>query len=131
MSGVPILEGSAPGVRGGLPDARQREHVIKDQSQRTTDGVVDHASLSTRQVSVSIDDGVAIVRLDRADKLNALDVPMLSALVDTGEQLKQDSSVRVVVLSGEGRGFAQGVRVEGMGASDEPASSSTSCRNPS
>jgi enoyl-CoA hydratase/carnithine racemase len=77
---------------------------------------VNHASLSTQRVAVSIDDGVASVRLNRANKLNALDVPMLSALVDTGEQLKQDSSVRVVVLSGEGRGFCAGLDVGSLQA---------------
>jgi enoyl-CoA hydratase/carnithine racemase len=80
------------------------------------DGVVDQASLTTQRVTVSIDDGVASVRLNRADKLNALDVPMLRALVDTGEQLKQDSSVRVVVLSGEGRGFCAGLDVGSLQA---------------
>ena len=77
---------------------------------------MDHASVSTQRVTVSIDDGVASVRLNRADKLNALDVPMLSALVDTGEQLKQDLSVRVVVLSGEGRGFCAGLDVGSLQA---------------
>jgi enoyl-CoA hydratase/carnithine racemase len=77
---------------------------------------VDQASLTTQRVTVSIDDGVASVRLNRADKLNALDVPMLAALVDTGEQLKQDSSVRVVVLSGEGRGFCAGLDVGSLQA---------------
>jgi enoyl-CoA hydratase/carnithine racemase len=80
------------------------------------DGVVDQASLTTQRVTVSIDDGVASVRLNRADKLNALDVPMLAALADTGEQLKQDSSVRVVVLSGEGRGFCAGLDVGSLQA---------------
>jgi enoyl-CoA hydratase/carnithine racemase len=77
---------------------------------------VDQASSSAQRVTVSIDDGVASVRLNRADKLNALDVPMLAALVDTGEQLKQDSSVRVVVLSGEGRGFCAGLDVGSLQA---------------
>jgi enoyl-CoA hydratase/carnithine racemase len=77
---------------------------------------MDHASLSTHPPTVSIDDGVASVRLNRADKLNALDVPMLSALVDTAEQLKQDSSVRVVILSGEGRGFCAGLDVGSLQA---------------
>ena len=77
---------------------------------------MDRASPSTQRVTVSIDDGVASVRLNRADKLNALDVPMLSALVETGAQLKQDSSVRVVVLSGEGRGFSAGLDVGSLQA---------------
>lgn len=33
------------------------------------------------------DDGVADVRLFRADKMNALDAAMFQALIDTGEKL--------------------------------------------
>ena len=61
------------------------------------------------RVSVTIDGGVADVRLDRPDKINALDPAMFEAIVATGESLKQDPSVRAVVLSGEGRGFCAGL----------------------
>lgn len=61
------------------------------------------------RVTVSIDDGVADVRLSRPEKINALDGPMFSAIVDAGERLKADRSVRAVVLSGEGRGFCAGL----------------------
>jgi enoyl-CoA hydratase/carnithine racemase len=61
------------------------------------------------RVTCTITDGVADVRLNRADKLNALDMAMFDALVDTGEALKEDHSVRAVVLSGEGRGFCAGL----------------------
>lgn len=66
------------------------------------------ARMSDR-ISLTIAGGVADVRLNRPDKVNALDSAMFQALVDTGEQLKADSSVRVVVLSGEGRGFCAGL----------------------
>lgn len=61
------------------------------------------------RVSVTIDGGVADVRLDRPDKINALDPAMFAAIVATGESLKVDASVRAVVLSGEGRGFCAGL----------------------
>ena len=61
------------------------------------------------RVTVSVKDGVADVRMNRPDKINALDGPMFAGLVETGERLKADSSVRVVVLSGEGRGFCAGL----------------------
>jgi enoyl-CoA hydratase/carnithine racemase len=61
------------------------------------------------RIRVEIKDGVADVRLIRADKMNALDSAMMSALVETGERLKEDSSVRAVVLSGEGRAFCAGI----------------------
>lgn len=56
-----------------------------------------------------MDNGIADVRLNRPDKLNALDQAMFQGIVDAGEGLKSDPDVRVVVLSGEGRGFCAGL----------------------
>src|SRR5262245_42975874 len=61
------------------------------------------------RVTYTIEGGVADVRLNRPDKLNALDPAMFEALIDTGEALKNNPSVRAVVLSGEGRGFCAGL----------------------
>ncbi|RXG85146.1 crotonase/enoyl-CoA hydratase family protein [Bradyrhizobium zhanjiangense] len=61
------------------------------------------------RVSISISEGVADVRLMRADKMNALDQAMFEALVAATERLSKDKSVRVVVLSGEGRAFCAGL----------------------
>ena len=61
------------------------------------------------RVSVSISEGVADVRLVRADKMNALDIPMFEALVVTTERLAAEKGLRAVVLSGEGRAFCAGL----------------------
>ena len=61
------------------------------------------------RVTVHITDGVADVRLNRPDKLNALDGDMFVALVDVAGRLARDTSVRAVVLSGEGRAFSAGL----------------------
>lgn len=61
------------------------------------------------RVSITISEGVADVRLVRADKMNALDQAMFEALVATTERLSKDKSVRAVVLSGEGRAFCAGL----------------------
>jgi enoyl-CoA hydratase/carnithine racemase len=63
------------------------------------------------RVTCTIHGGVADVRLNRPDKLNALDLDMFDALVETGERLRDDRSVRAAVLSGEGRGFCAGLDV--------------------
>jgi enoyl-CoA hydratase/carnithine racemase len=71
------------------------------------------------RVAVAIADGVADVRLVRADKMNALDAAMFEALVATTERLSQEKGVRVVVLSGEGKAFCAGLdmsRFAGMSA---------------
>src|SRR3981081_919055 len=62
-----------------------------------------------KRVSVSISEGVADVRLVRADKMNALDAAMFDALVATSDRLSREKGVRAVVLSGEGRSFCAGL----------------------
>ena len=61
------------------------------------------------RVLIDIQDHVAHVRLNRPDKMNALDDAMFEAIVDTGEQLKANPDIRAVVLSGEGRAFCAGL----------------------
>jgi len=65
--------------------------------------------MSDRVVVERLAGGVADVRLNRADKMNALDMPMFEALVATGTELARDASLRAVVLSGEGRAFSAGL----------------------
>lgn len=68
----------------------------------------------TDRVTVAIADGVADVRLNRPDKMNALDGEMFRALLETGAALAANRSVRAVVLSGEGRGFCAGLDFGGF-----------------
>lgn len=66
------------------------------------------------RIQVSMDDGVADVRLNRPEKMNALDGEMFSALVETADALAGDASLRCVVLSGEGRAFCAGLDFSGF-----------------
>ena len=61
------------------------------------------------RVKVSVEGGVAEVRLNRPDKMNALDGAMYEALIEAGDRLKDDRAVRAVVLSGEGEAFCAGL----------------------
>lgn len=68
--------------------------------------------MSEDRVRVRIDDnGVATATMVRADKHNALDQAMFDALVDAAAQLAGDTSVRAVVLHGEGKSFCSGLDV--------------------
>lgn len=60
------------------------------------------------QIGVS---GVATVTMTRADKHNALDQAMFEGLMDAAEQLAENTSVRAVVLHGEGKSFCSGLDV--------------------
>jgi len=60
-------------------------------------------------VTCSLEDGIAHVRLDRPDKLNALTLQILDDLVSTAQMLRKDRTLRAVVLSGEGDAFCAGL----------------------
>jgi len=68
----------------------------------------------TDRVRLTINDGVADVRLNRPDKMNALDPDMFSAITDAGARLKEHPGIRAVVLSGEGRAFCAGLDFDRM-----------------
>ncbi|MFQ5382465.1 MAG: crotonase/enoyl-CoA hydratase family protein [Dehalococcoidia bacterium] len=69
----------------------------------------------TSLVTIDIDArGIADVRLNRPEKMNALSAEMFDAISRAGESLVEDSSVRAVVLSGNGRGFCAGLDFSGF-----------------
>jgi 2-(1,2-epoxy-1,2-dihydrophenyl)acetyl-CoA isomerase len=71
-------------------------------------------------VSVEIErcGAVAVVTLNRPDKLNALTEEMYAQLSDGFDALAADPETRAVVLTGAGRGFCSGSDVDGMLQSD-------------
>ena len=75
----------------------------------------------TDRVIVGIDNHVATVTLNRADKHNAVDRAMFDALTAAGRSLAADKSVRAVVLRGDGDHFCAGIDVsvfQGAGGID-------------
>lgn len=65
--------------------------------------------MKNKRVTVKITDHVAHVTLNRPDKRNALDQPMLEAIVASCAQLHDARDVRAVVLSGAGEAFCAGL----------------------
>ena len=61
------------------------------------------------RIAIYRNGGVADVRLNRPEKMNALDRGMFAALVEVANELAQDNTLRCVVLSGEGRSFCAGL----------------------
>lgn len=60
-------------------------------------------------VTCDIADGIAQVRLNRPDKLNALTLDLLAELAATAHRLGRDKDLRAVVLAGEGDAFTAGL----------------------
>lgn len=60
-------------------------------------------------VLTSVSAGVADVRLNRPDSLNAFSEGMFNAVLQAAAQLRANPGVRAVVLSGNGRAFCSGL----------------------
>ena len=67
----------------------------------------------------SVADGVALLTMNRPDRLNAMSRPMLDALLEALPRLADDPDVGAVVLTGAGRGFCAGGDVKAMAAGTE------------
>ena len=61
-----------------------------------------------------VKDGVAVLTMNRPDRLNALSFAMLDAMHEALVRLATDPNVGVVVLAGAGRGFCSGGDVKAM-----------------
>ena len=64
-------------------------------------------------IAYAVDDGIATVRIDRPDKLNALTLAMYDELGAAFDRANADPAVRVVVLTGSGeRAFCVGADLD-------------------
>lgn len=77
------------------------------------------------RVKVSIEGGIADVRLDRADKRNALDPAMFDAISRAGKDLVSNKEIRAVVLSGSGASFCAGLDFASFQSMADGGSSNT------
>lgn len=59
--------------------------------------------------------GVAVVRLNRPERLNAINEVMLGELTRACADLAADTSVNVAVITGAGRGFCSGIDMRDFG----------------
>ncbi len=56
---------------------------------------------------------VALMRLNRPERLNALTYELVEAIVDTLQRLSVDPKCRVIIITGNGRGFCAGLDLAG------------------
>ena len=66
-------------------------------------------------VTTSKTDGICTVKINRPDKLNAMNMDVAKELVTLFESLGKDNSVKVIILTGEGdKAFSAGADIEYM-----------------
>lgn len=70
---------------------------------------------------VTLDDGIAELRFNRPERLNAVNEGLYAALQEQFRRLEQQADVRVIVLTGEGRAFCVGADMKAHGAATRTA----------
>ena len=75
---------------------------------------------AAQAVLFSVEDGVATVSLNRPERFNAMTDDLMRGISEAIDKVREDQSVRVVVLSGNGRGFCAGADLQ-QAAVPEPA----------
>ncbi|MCC7366687.1 MAG: enoyl-CoA hydratase/isomerase family protein [Dehalococcoidia bacterium] len=66
----------------------------------------------------AVEDGVATITLNKPERLNAFDDEMLREWCDAILRADQDRAVRVIIITGSGRGFCSGMNVAAEAAGD-------------
>src|SRR5215207_648821 len=107
------VRGRVPRLAGGRGDQR-----ADDRARRGRDPAVSPYRGSAaftdewKHFDLALDDGVATVTFSRPDKLNALTFDVYADLRDLLAELPHRGDARVLVLTGEGRGFCSGGDVD-------------------
>ncbi|RDS76316.1 crotonase/enoyl-CoA hydratase family protein [Alteriqipengyuania lutimaris] len=102
--------------------AIMRDHTpIVFNATRQRESATMATQADEKRVETQLDDsGVMHVRLNRPDKMNALDPQMFEAIIAAGEALMDRKDVRVVVLSGAGPSFCAGLDTSSFARTPDP-----------
>lgn len=75
---------------------------------------INELAVNLKNIEVKVEDGIAIVKMNRPKALNALNNDTLNELVSIFDTLKEDESVLGVIVTGEGKGFVAGADIVQM-----------------
>ena len=76
--------------------------------------------MSEQPLQLDKQDHIAIVTLDRPEKLNALSSDLQTALHEATTEIGDDDNIRVAIVTGAGRGFCSGADLTARGQQKTP-----------
>ena len=68
-----------------------------------------------QEIRYEVADGICTLTLNRPDKLNAFTVRMMQEMIAAFDLIDADDAVRVVIVTGAGKGFCAGADLSGAG----------------
>ena len=72
--------------------------------------------MSDPRITVTRNGPVAVITVNRPDKLNAFDIDMLQALDAACAEIERDRSLRAAIITGEGKAFSAGGDIKAWAA---------------
>jgi enoyl-CoA hydratase/carnithine racemase len=99
----------------------RRENLVKEEA----------IPVNYEFILLDTKDRVATITMNRPERLNALNVQMGIEILDALEECEHDSDVRVLVLTGAGRGFCSGDDIKDMEDPSAPPGTARKYRDPS
>ena len=61
------------------------------------------------------EEGICVVKINRPEKLNAMNIDVAKEIISTFKQLEKDDNVKVIIITGEGdKAFSAGADIEYM-----------------
>ena len=82
-------------------------------------------AMDYEQIAYEVDDRVLTITLDRPEALNAFTPRMMLEMIDAFDRADTDDEVRVVIVTGRGRGFCAGADLSSGGATFDATSTAT------
>ncbi|WP_299976081.1 crotonase/enoyl-CoA hydratase family protein [uncultured Pseudoteredinibacter sp.] len=73
------------------------------------------AAMNYQAIIYDIKDNILTITLNRPDELNAFTIEMAEELIDAFDRASKDDEVRAVVVTGAGRGFCAGMKLNSDG----------------
>ena len=75
--------------------------------------------MSYENVLYEIRDGIGLLTFNRPETLNSLNVPLMNDIRAVLKRVAEDPEIRVLVMTGAGKGFCSGADLSGLGKSDD------------